>query len=291
MVAIYLIVLMFSTNFIAGSTSLFVLFGFIAARMMPSLVRISNVWSSINGSTHLLETIREIDEDDIPYYIENESIEPLVFSREIKIDNISFTFADGVNLLDKFSLSIKKGEIIGFKGESGVGKSTLFNILLGLYQANEGRVLIDDIPLERDNITAWHKIVGYAEQETFISNDSLAYNVAMISEADRDKVLRLLNCVGLKELVASIPDGIDAPMNEMGTNLSGGEKQRIGIARALYKSAEVLFFDETTSALDAKNEENIISLLHTLARENNLTVLIISHRESSLNLCDRVITM
>ena len=291
MVATALITLMFANDFIAGSTSLFVVFGFIAAKIMPSLTRISNLWNIINGGGHMFDIIKEINVNERPEYENNTSSNILSFNKEINIENIRFTFADGVNILNKFSLNIKKGEIIGFKGESGSGKSTLFNIILGLYQADEGKIYVDNTPLSSENIDSWHKIIGYAEQETFISNDSLAYNIAMSDDINIERLTQIIKSVKLEKLIASLPQGIYTKMNEMGSNLSGGERQRIGVARALYKNVQLLLFDETTSALDIKNEESIISLLYDMAKKNNITILIISHKNNSLNICDRVIKM
>ncbi len=290
-VATALIALMFSNSYIAGSTSLFVVFGFIAAKMMPSLIRISNLWTILNGGVHFLETINELNTNEEVECEDSEQVPTISLGKAIRIENIFFTFADGVDILKNFSLNIKKGEIIGFKGESGVGKSTLFNLLLGLYQPNKGDIYIDDVALSRKNIAEWHKIIGYAEQETFICNDTLAYNIALTDNIDTKRVQQLIESVGLRECVEALPDGLNTKMNESGTNLSGGERQRIGVARALYKNVQVLLLDETTSALDARNEESIISLLHDVAKNNNITMLIISHRNTSLSLCDRVIEM
>ena len=289
MVAIALISLLFISDFVATSTTLFILFGFIAVRLMPAIIRISNYWIFLNKSSHFYDTIKEINTKE---NVEQEQdTSPIIFKDEINLKNISFTFPDGAELIKNISLTIKKGEIVGFTGRSGVGKSTLFNIILGLYQANKGQIFVDNTPLDRKNIAEWHKMVGYSEQDTFISRDTLAHNIAMTDSPDTELVNKYIDKVGLQDIVASMPNGIFTQMSEMGTNLSGGEKQRIGIARALYKNAQVLLFDETTSALDSKNEENIISLLSHLAKRDKLTVLIISHRESTLRLCNRVIQM
>ena len=235
MIAIALIVLMFANNFIAGTTSFFVVFGFIAARLLPSLTHISNLWNVLNSSVHFQNIIQEINTDEQDESDESKNSSTLLFHKDIKIRNLSFIFPDGFEVLKNFSLTIKKGEIIGFRGESGSGKSTLFNLILGLYRPNAGDICIDNTPLSRKNIAEWHKIIGYAEQETFICNDTLAYNVAMSSEIDMQRVQQLIENVGLQNLVEALPNGLNTTMNEMGTNLSGGERQRIGIARALYK--------------------------------------------------------
>ena len=176
------------------------------------------------------------------------------------------------------------------RGASGSGKSTLFNLLLGFYRPTEGRICVDNRELTPANRSAWHRLVGYVPQEIFIIEGSLADNIALGHlPPDRAKVQHVLEQVQLKEWADALPQGLDTPLGEYGSRLSGGQKQRIGIARALYKEAEVLFFDEATSALDSRTEQEINSALSTLStRYRELTMIIIAHRESSLEVCDRV---
>ena len=203
---------------------------------------------------------------------------------------LSFAFPDGHTLFSNLTLSISCGERIGVRGASGSGKSTLFNLMLGFFPPTSGEILIDGRKLTSANRSEWHKLVGYVPQEIFIIEGTLVDNIALgQTQVDHIKMIQVLEQVQLKEWANELPQGLDTPLGEYGSRLSGGQKQRIGIARALYKEAEVLFFDEATSALDNKTEQEINHALETLSLQHReLTLIIIAHRESSLAFCDRI---
>ena len=270
------------------SVSSFIIFGFIAVRIIPSILTLVGNWHTLQNNQYVINVIKEIECDDNEDKYE-EVLHPIVLDRQIELRDITFAFESDTPMFSNFSLKIHKGESIGFRGHSGSGKSTLFNLLLGFYIPQQGGVYIDGVKLSSQNRKNWHKIVGYVEQDVFIRNDSLAKNIAMsIAEPDSNKILEILEKVGLNTWFEGLKNGLDTIMGEGGTNVSGGERQRIGIARALYKNPKVLFVDEATSALDTKREEEIVSLLHSLATDN-FTLLIISHRERTLRFCNRII--
>lgn len=222
--------------------------------------------------------------------------EKLPFSREIAVRDLRFRFADGGReLFHGLSLTIRKGERIGIRGASGAGKTTLFNLLLGLYEPTGGEIVIDGTPLTAANRRTWQNRIGYVSQSLFIADGSFAANVALgipAGEVDRERVMQALRTAQLGELVAGLAKGIDTHVGECGCRLSGGQRQRIGIARALYRQADVLFFDEATSALDSGTEEGINRSIAELSQHNrDLTIVVIAHRESSLEYCDRIITL
>ena len=217
----------------------------------------------------------------------------LPFQKEIEIKDLSFHYPDGTQTLEHFNCVIRKGEYIGICGESGIGKSTLFNLLLGFFTPTSGEIRIDGIPLADPVKAAWHRHVGYVQQEVFIWEGTLAENIALgCINIDRDKVRKILKQVRLEEWANDLPQRMDTLLGECGSRLSGGQKQRVGIARALYKEADVLLLDEATSALDNETECAINRMLCRLMEEcGGLTVLTIAHRESSLAYCNRVITL
>ena len=220
----------------------------------------------------------------------------LPFEREIAVRGLSFRFADdGRELFSGLTLSIRKGERVGIRGMSGAGKTTLFNLLLGLYEPTAGEITIDGVPLTPGNRRAWQNRIGYVSQNLFIADGSFAANVALgvpEEEVDRARVTQALRAARLGEFTETLAHGIDTHVGECGCRLSGGQRQRIGIARALYRQADVLFFDEATSALDSRTEEDINRSIAELAAQNaGLTLLVIAHRESSLEYCDRIITL
>ena len=198
-------------------------------------------------------------------------------------------------LFSDFSLTIKKGERIGITGASGVGKTTLFNVILGLYRPTAGAIYVDGEELNESNIRKWQNSIGYVSQSVFIADSTLLENIALGSDSntvDLERINRVIELADLKEFVASLPEGIHSRIGEQGSKISGGQRQRIGIARALYKNSDILFFDEATSSLDNKTEENINNAIHNLSLKNSsLTIVIIAHRESSLEYCDRIITL
>lgn len=222
--------------------------------------------------------------------------EKLPFEREIAVHDLGFRFADdGHELFRGLTLSIRKGERIGIRGASGAGKTTLFNLLLGLYEPTGGEITIDGTPLTSANRRAWQNRIGYVSQSLFIADGSFAANVALgvpDGEIDRGRVAEALEAARLGEFVSGLAKGMDTHVGECGCRLSGGQRQRIGIARALYRRADVLFFDEATSALDSRTEEEINrSIAELAARDKGLTLVVIAHRESSLEYCTRIITI
>lgn len=265
-------------------------FAMAAFRLMPSLRTILGGWTSLQQASHsvdMLYTEMNTPEREVP------AREPLTFNRCLKAQDLTFAYPDGQTVLQHFSCSIAKGECVGVQGASGAGKSTLFNILLGFFPPQQGRVMVDDRELTAANVKSWHALVGYVPQDIFILKGSLAENVAFGEKTiDRERVLQVLEQVQLKPWLETLSNGLDTQLGEAGSRLSGGQKQRIGIARALYKRASVLFFDEATSALDNATEQEINHTLKTLSQtQQELTMVIIAHRTASLAFCNRIINV
>ena len=166
-------------------------------------------------------------------------------------------------------------------------------MLLGFLKPQQGKIRIDNTLLTPDVQSDWLKKTGYVQQDVFIFQGSLAENIALgCKDIDKDKIRKVLEQVSLHQWVETLPHGIDTPLGEFGGRLSGGQKQRIGIARALYKEAEVILLDEATSALDNHTEKAVNETLYQLKQDYpGLTILSIAHRESSLAYCDRIINM
>lgn len=262
-------------------------FAVAAFRLIPAVRSVLNSWVMLQNASHTIDVVAEGICDPAPA---ETAITPFTFKRSIELRGLGFAFPDGHTLFSNLNLTIACGERLGVRGASGAGKSTLFNLMLGFFEPTEGEVLIDGQRLTPSNRSGWHARVGYVPQEIFIIEGTLADNIALGQPtADRGKVRHVLEQVQLKEWADELPQGLDTPLGEYGSRLSGGQKQRIGIARALYKDAEVLFFDEATSALDSKTEQEINHALEQLSREHKeLTLIVIAHRESSLAFCDRI---
>lgn len=274
---------------------LFGIFAVAALRLIPSIRSIMSGWSAIRYNAYSVDILADIQAEDSCPTVE-QCDERFTFSDTIELRDLCFQFDDATTpTFNSLSLNIHKGECVGIRGTSGVGKTTLFNLILGLYRPTAGGIYIDGEELTDKNIRKWQNSIGYVSQNVFIADMTLAENIALGCDADTidlDRVQRVIELADLREFVASLPDGLNSRIGEQGSRLSGGQRQRIGIARALYKSADVLFFDEATSSLDGRTEENINTAIKRLSEEDKtLTIVIIAHRESSLEYCNRVITL
>ena len=274
---------------------LFGIFAVAALRLMPSIRAVMGAWTSLRYNRYAIDIIRDADILE-PVSTEDNSAERLEFADKIVVSNLFFRFEDSQsNVLTDINFEIKKGEKIGINGRSGAGKTTLFNLLLGLYAPTAGAISIDGCPLSDENRRKWQNAIGYVSQSVFLTDSTLLANIALgckEEDIDMERINSAIEAASLTEFIASLPNGINTRIGECGALLSGGQRQRIGIARALYKRAEVLFFDEATSSLDNQTEQSINEAIVSLAEANSsLTIVVIAHRDSSLGYCDRIITL
>lgn len=269
-------------------------FAIASFRIIPAVNRIVGSRIEIKRNMFTVNTVAEAVMDN-PAGATAEDTARMPFTQEIRVENLSFSY-DGENkVIDNLSFTVRKGERVGFRGPSGKGKSTLFNLLLGFFTPQQGEICIDGVPLTKANSRAWRNQAAYVSQEVFMADLSLAENIAFgipREEIDPKRLAEAVEAASLTELAASLPDGLDTVPGEAGCRLSGGQRQRIGIARALYKQATVLLLDEATSSLDERTESEInAAIAHLSDRHRELTLLVISHREHALSFCDRIIDL
>lgn len=274
---------------------LFGIFAVAALRLLPSIRAIMSSWTSLRYNSYAIDIIRDAN-IDTPAVVEDSTTERIEFTDKIAIKNLYFRFEDSQSdTLSNINFDIHKGEKIGINGRSGAGKTTLFNLLLGLYAPSKGSITIDGKELTAENRRKWQNSIGYVSQSVFLTDSTLIANIALgckEEDINMERISRAIEAASLSEFVNSLPNGIYTRIGECGALLSGGQRQRIGIARALYKGAEVLFFDEATSSLDNQTEQSINDAIVSLAEANSaLTIVVIAHRDSSLAYCDRVITL
>ena len=189
-------------------------------------------------------------------------------------------------------MSIPANSVVGLVGSTGSGKSTLIDLLLGLLTPQSGQLYIDDTCITTENKRAWQNTLGFVPQSIFLSEGSIAENIAFglpAKDIDLEQVNKTLKLAHLTELVEQLPDGLNTKVGERGVQLSGGQRQRIGIARALYHEAEVLVFDEATSALDGITEKIIMDAIHDFSGQK--TIIMIAHRLKTVQKCDIIYLM
>lgn len=274
-----------------GDDDVMLLVGAFAAaayRLMPSMNRLLNSFTYINKNQISIFNL-ELYDSLVRKQTEQLDKEPVVFNESIHLNNISFTFPNtGKTVLHHLDIKVKKGEKVGFIGSSGSGKTTLMNIILRFYKENSGEILIDDQPLTDEQTVKWRNLIGYVKQDIFLLDGSIKDNI-IFGETEYDEALlhKSIKLASLEGLVNSLPDGINSLIGEKGSSISGGQRQRIGIARSLYRNAEILIFDEATSALDNETENEVTEAINSLSNLNK-TVFIIAHRYTTLRNCDRI---
>ena len=214
---------------------------------------------------------------------------PLKFEKSIEIKNLKVLYKNSKKpILNNINLKISKGDCIGIVGKTGVGKSTLLDALMGLIKPNAGNIFVDKKNIYK-NLRGWQKLIGYVPQSIYLIDDSIEKNIAFgenESEINNKNLTNSIKDAEIFNLIKNLPKKEKSLIGEKGSKLSGGEKQRIAIARSLYISPEILIFDEATSALDAQMEKKIIESIKKLSK--NKTVIIVSHRQSSLNICNKI---
>jgi ATP-binding cassette subfamily B protein len=217
----------------------------------------------------------------------------MVFEKEICFKNLSFRYTEDTPwVLNNITLRIAKGSRVGFKGVTGSGKSTLIDISMALLPPTEGELCIDDQVVTPENRREWQEHIAHVPQNIFLSDNSIEENIAFGIEKkqiNHERVRKAAKEAQISELIEGWPKGYQTYVGERGIRLSGGQRQRIGIARALYKQADVLILDEATSALDTETETAVMDAIEGLGR--NLTILIIAHRISTLEGCEQVIDL
>jgi len=261
-----------------------------AQRLLPALQAFYTNWASIMSSNDSVSKGLDILQQPIPSNNFQNFNGILEFKHCIKLDNISFRYTlDGNTIFKNINLTLEKGKKYGFIGKTGSGKSTLLDIVMGLLRPTEGNLVIDNQIIDENNLTYWQAKIAHVPQSIYLSDTSIEENIAFgISPAliDFGKVKESARKAQISQTIENLPQKYKTIIGERGIKLSGGQRQRIGIARALYKNAEVIIFDEATSALDSVTELAVIESIESLT--NNLTILIIAHRLSTLNNCDQI---
>lgn len=258
-------------------------------RLIPLLQQLYQAWSGIAANRSIADDVIMLLELPLP---EEHDASPLPFTRSIRMAGVSFQYPErSHSALDNIDLEIIRNSRTALVGRTGSGKTTLADLLMGLIEPNAGTILVDAIPLTGATRQSWQRDIAHVPQSIFLSDDSIARNIAVSKSAqgiDMDRVREAARIADLDDFIASLPHGLDTRVGERGVRLSGGQRQRLGIARAVYKNAPILILDEATNALDSETE---LAVMHALDELQKLgrTIIVISHRQTSLRGCDRVV--
>ncbi len=264
-----------------------------AQRLLPALQAIYSSVSNIDSSRHSLQEVLDLLSQTLPAYAEQPPAIPMSFKKEIRLNNLSFRYGENIPMvLNRINLTLTKGKSIGFIGVTGSGKSTLLDIIMGLLSPTEGVLTVDGVVVTMNNIRNWQANIAHVSQEVYLSDSTIEENIAFgqhKNNIDFNLVKQSAKRACIAELIESWPEQYKTVIGERGVRLSGGQVQRIGIARALYRQASILVFDEATSALDSKTEKLVMDSIKDLGK--NITVLIIAHRVTTLKDCDQVVEL
>jgi len=293
LVAMFALVLSSRTGGIQGALPILAMLALAAQRLLPLMQQLFGGWATLKGSLAAMHDVIDLLEQPVKDYDRQQTVSSVHLNKAIHFKNVGFRYTEETPwVLQGVDFAIEKGSRVGIVGATGGGKSTLMDLLLGLLEPGYGSILIDGTPLEGAKVIAWQQSLAHVPQQIFLSDGTIAENIAFGTDPgqiDLERVRVAAEQANLAEFIESRPNAYQERIGERGIRLSGGQRQRIGIARALYKRADVLIFDEATSSLDSETEKNIIRTIESL--DHDFTTLIIAHRISTLENCDQFLLL
>lgn len=265
-----------------------------AQRLLPMLQQIYSSWTLIRGGQASLNGALDLLDQSFPTYIDEPAQPPMPFEHSITLNNLTFQYAKDAPwvLQHGISFNIAKGSRIGFIGATGSGKSTLLDIIMGLLQPSSGSLAIDGVNITGQNYRGWQAHIAHVPQTIFLADTSIAENIAFcvpVAQIDYARVRQAAQKSQIAETIESWDKQYNTLVGEHGVRLSGGQRQRIGIARVLYKQADVIVFDEATSALDNVTERAVMASIENLS--DQLTIIMVAHRLTSLKNCTEIVEL
>jgi len=286
-------ILAFQPNGIAKAIPILGALALGAQRLLPLLQLAYSSWSGIKGNQASLQDALKLLDQPIPDYADKPKAIELPFRHQIALNNLSFQYSKQTpEVLFNLNLTITKGSRVGFIGVTGSGKSTLLDLIMGLLEPSCGQIQIDDQVITNDNSRSWQVHIAHVPQSIYLSDNTIEENIAFgvpKDKIDHKRVEQAARQAQIVDIIESWPKKYKTFVGERGIRLSGGQRQRIGIARALYKQADVIIFDEATSALDNETEQAVMQAIESLGKE--LTILIIAHRLSTLKNCSQIVEL
>ena len=264
-------------------------FALAAYRLIPALQQSYSHISKIKYNSPILEILaRDLNDTNVRNIAKN-TVQTLP-NKDINIINLSYSYQNSNKLiLKKISLTIKKNTTVGIVGLTGSGKTTLINLIMGLITPISGSISVGKTVLDDTSMASWQKNIGFVPQDIFLMDDTIKNNIIFtnaLTDINIDEVIHAAKLAGISSFIESLPQGYDTKVGERGVRLSGGQVQRIGIARALYRKPSVIVFDEATNALDGITEKILIETIHKISHQK--TIIMIAHRLTSVKRCDSI---
>jgi len=292
-VLIFVLFLIFKSFFdkanLISLTPILGLFGVAVIRVIPSINRIVLAMQTISFGEAAITMINENLEKNLQdEKLNYRNAEVLKFEKSIDLKKISFNFNNNNKVFNEISLTIGKGDFVGIFGETGVGKSTLLNLLLGLIHPAKGEIKVDDVNIKK-NLLSWQTKIGFVPQNIYLLDESISKNIAFGFEDDKIDHKRLASVIKdsqLEKFINNLPNRAETLVGERGAQISGGQLQRIGIARALYINPDILIFDESTSSLDNETEIKIMETINNIKK--NKTIIFVSHKKNPMKFCNKL---
>ena len=265
-------------------------------RLLPSIQSAYGCWAWIGAQSASISRIIGLLNQNLPYYSKKQKSNfKFLFKNKIVLKNLSYSYANhSRKVLKNINLNLNKGDCLAIIGETGSGKSTLIDILLGLLPPKSGCFLVDKIDLHEESnynyLLSWRKQIAVVPQRIFLFDNSIEQNIAFGIESnkiDKKRIKEAAKLAQISEFIDSTEDKYNTFIGERGIRLSGGQAQRIGIARAIYNNKKILIFDEATSSLDTETEKKVMDSIKSFRKD--ITIIIVAHRLSTLNICNRLI--
>ena len=282
---LFMLILIAKWNGNDGSAMLITIGAFMAAayKIIPGIVKVINTSGQMKAYEFSINDLQKNKES-------GSSLKEVSPIESVEFKNIDFQYSSG-RVLNDLSFSLKKGDFIGISGESGKGKTTILNLLLGFLSPAKGEIMINGLPVSSEEIKSYWPSVAYVKQQNFFIHDTLLRNITFEEEShDRNNLDYAMAVSGLDKVITKFPEGIDKIITENGKNISGGQQQRIAIARALYKNAPVILLDEPFNELDEAATQSLLEHFRELAVAGK-SVVMITHDKKSLAYCNKVISL
>ena len=293
LIAAFVLVLSYRTGGVGAALPILSILALGAQRLLPLMQQLYGNWSVVVGSKAALTDVLALLDQPLPKQSSLPEPEPLALSQSIRFEGVGFRYSSNSPwVLDSIDLTISKGTRVGIIGSTGSGKSTTLDLLMGLLEPTRGKILVDGYPIDQNNHRAWQCTIAHVPQSIFLSDASIAENIAFgvpPDKIDLDRVKKAAQKARIADFIESRVEGYETFVGERGVRLSGGQRQRIAIARALYKKVSIFIFDEATSSLDGDTEKEVMQAIESLDQE--LTILIVAHRLETLKHCDEIISI